>query len=158
MLSLGDLGTLTSLSEIFSTIKIVDKYKEEKNHDNPVAMQQDLLVLSALQTRLGVLTGFLVGVSQAAEDNMKLARAKATIKVREKKKELEDAGEEVKVTEKDVESLARLASSNILQSYGRELAVAKIAECTYYSIKDFISVLDKAVSRLRDDLRPPKNI
>jgi hypothetical protein len=135
-------------------LEIVEKYKTGSIHDVDITiLQEDLVKLAALNINSGINSGQFNGIAANTEDEVRLAKSKAAYEAKALKEDLEAAGDKVKLSDKDVESLARIKAQNAISQLGTIKIAAEVSKAGYYSIQKFIDVLIQTINMQRGELK-----
>lgn len=141
--SLEEILTSKHLSVLNDQLKIIDKYRAAESIHSFAreTLQEDLIKISALNVYTGMVAGYLNGAAFMADEEVKLAKSKAAYAAKSAKEELEAAGDIVKLTDKDVETLSRIRSQNIVADMSKIKAASETVKFSYYAIQEFIESL-----------------
>jgi hypothetical protein len=113
-----------------------------------MTVREDLVHISALNINVAEMSGLLLGRVQVGEDSLKLARARVRMDIRREMEILENEGRRIKITDKDIECLAREKSSDILDEVSEDRTISEYVRFTYFAIQEFNRVLQSAAVRV----------
>jgi hypothetical protein len=133
-----------------TALNIVEKYKASGalTSFDPMTVREDLVHISALNINVAEMSGLLLGRVQVGEDSLKLARARVRMDIRREMEILENEGRRIKITDKDIECLAREKSSDILDEVSEDRTISEYVRFTYFAIQEFNRVLQSAAVRV----------
>lgn len=151
--TLTEILSSTDMGYVDEAFTIVDKYREDSAifEIEPTILQDDMTKLAAINIRQAMVTGFLVGLAKHSEEDLKLAKSKIQVKAKTLKSDLEEKGELVKLTEKDIEALTRIKTQDLILKKMNESAIAESAKHFYYAIQAFIEVLRSNYVRTNEE-------
>lgn len=130
--------------ELFVKIlKISSKYIDEDWYANTSieTLQQDIVVLQAIQIHLANLTSSLVSTATSCEDFLKTERSKVRLKAKQDKKAL-------KLSEDVVKDISQVVTNTTFDDLRKITSAADFCRYMNYTTRDLIQLLEKALGRL----------
>jgi len=142
--------------QLNEAVKIIKGYSDQQYELG--RMSQDILILSAIHVSTAEMIGYLQGYARHAEDSRKVTKSKYAIALKKKRDELEDIHDiNIKITEAEIDDASRsLASDQYLIASDAE-TMSHMARSLWYSIGDFIKILNSAINRSQAELFHSKN-
>lgn len=148
----GPLG-LTDSAEVLSDDvlnKISDAFTTVNGYLNPDSMitkpaneiQNDIIYLQALQVFISNHTSMLSAYADSLDDELKVARAKA----RAQAKDINREGK-TRLTAEDYKDISYIATEDLRQKLEAYRQSSEFCKFIYYTLKDHIMYLEKAVHR-----------
>ena len=135
---------------IKDTFNIVAKYRTiDWMADIPVSeLQADII---ALQMNLITLSDKFCMMStekDAEADGLKIARSKVRLTLKKQKTDAEESGKQVKVTADDIKDASLALTEQLAQKYSDIHIASNFLKFVYYSVRDAVSLMDKALHRM----------
>lgn len=130
--------------------KVVGKYRQKDwCNDIPVSeMQADVLYLQSLQATLAYHSSVIISYAEQIEDQLKIARSKVRVNSRTLKTTFEEAGNSVMITLDDIKDLSYTKTEALFEKLADAKIASEFLKFVYYSVRDHVTFLDKAVQRL----------
>jgi len=142
--------------QLNEAVKLIKSYN---NSDYELSkMSHDILILSAIHVSTAEMIGYLQGYARHAEDSRKVTKSKYAIALKKKRDELEDIHNiNIKLTESEIDDASRSLSSDQYLVAADAETMSHMARSIWYSIGDFIKVLNSAINRSQAELFHSKN-
>lgn len=147
------LGIDKYFESLVEAATIIRRYKEGDSAYEYARMKEDLLILSAIHVSTAECVGYLQGYSRRAEDARKIAKSKYALGIRGVKDEVEkDQKLFVKATDPDIDNASRVMSKEFYLEAADAEILSNMAKSMWYSIQDFIMVLNSSINRSHQEL------
>lgn len=152
------ISTYLSIDKYFGEltrgVKIARKYTDGNASYDTATMQEDLMILSAIHVSTAECVGYVQGYARRAEDSRKILKSKYGLNIRKAKDSFESTNKDVtiQVTEQDLDNASRvLSESEYLEACDAEI-ISNMAKSMWYSIGDFIKILNSAINRAYQEM------
>ncbi len=140
--SLAAILTAKEFAVVNEQLAIIEKYRNTPISEVDLTIiNEDLVKLSALNIYAGMNSGYMGGNVYHSDDEIRISQAKAAAEAKKIAEDLVAAGEQVRVTDKDTTSLARIKAQNTVFDVARCKAASEALKTVYYAIHEFINVL-----------------
>ncbi len=141
--------TDTDYQLVSSIYSVINKYKTQTWRDeiSISEMQTDVVYLQALQATLSLSLTHIIAYADSIEEQLKIARAKARIGIKNIKQKFEEEGSHVSLTLDDAKDLSYVKTETIWSKLQDAKIAGDIIKFVYYAVRDHVSFLDKAVHR-----------
>lgn len=134
---------------ISSIYTIINKYKTSSWRDeiSISEMQTDVIHLQSLQANLSLTLTHMISYSESIEEQLKIARAKARLGIKNIKQKFEEEGSHVSLTLDDAKDLSYVKTESIWSKLEDAKIAGDIVKYVYYAVRDHVLMLDKALHR-----------
>lgn len=133
---------------ITSALTITNKYlNQDWSSKEFIEVQTDLITLQAILVSLASKYGDIMNTADNESSIISTARAKIRMDAKKYKKELEDAGEIVKITADDVKDLSYVLTEDAAIAHDDSRTMGNHLRFIYFAIKDQVQLLEKAAYR-----------
>jgi hypothetical protein len=135
---------------IKDTFDIMAKYKKSDwMADIPeVEMQADIVSLQVTLVTLAEKFCLMSTYQDAEADRLKIARSKVRLSLKQQKANAEASGKQVKITADDIKDASLALTEQLSQKYEDAQVAANFLKFVYYSVRDAVSLLDRALGRI----------
>ncbi len=141
-------------AELIRGVKIARKYADGNASYEAAQMSEDLMILSAIHVSTAECVGYVQGYARRAEDARKIQKSNYALHIRKAKDNYETANQNyvVQVSEADLDNASRILSKEqYLEACDAEI-ISNMAKSMWYSIGDFIKILNSAINRAFQEL------
>lgn len=133
---------------ISEAMKLIGEYKSgTRGYDDLHQAEQDCIHLSAIHSYVSQMVGYLQGMSSRAESSRKLYKSKYAIAIKYARDEEERSGAVTKITEAEVDNASRTLATEFYNEARDMEVISRMMTAAYYSIGNFIDVLNSACNR-----------
>lgn len=134
---------------ISSIYTIINKYKTSSWRDeiSISEMQTDVIHLQSLQANLSLSLTHIMSYSESIEEQLKIARSKARLGIKNIKQKFEEEGSHVSLTLDDAKDLSYVKTEGIWAKLQDSKIAGDIIRFVYYAVRDHVQMLDKALHR-----------
>lgn len=135
---------------IKETFDIIGKYrKPDWMADIPeVELQADIVTLQVTLVTLAEKFCLMSTYQDAEADRLKIARSKVRLSLKQQKTNAETAGKQVKITADDIKDASLALTEELAQKYEDAQVAANFLKFVYYSVRDAVNLLDRALTRI----------
>ena len=139
----GALMARDNFKHVKEQLDVINTYRSIKGVEqlDPDLILEDILKLSASNVFGSLVAGFANGLVANDQEELKMIKSKAAFDVKQLKEDLELAGDKVRITERDVQTLARLKSQDAIAELSDSKTQAELLKFCYYAVRDFVESL-----------------
>lgn len=129
---------------------IVGKYKNNTwmSEISESELQSDIIYLQCTLVILAEKVSTISSHQDSEEDKIKTARAKVRLLLKQLKQEAESSSSLVKITLEDIKDASLALTEELANNYDNIKVGANFIKFVFYSIKDLVQYLDRALHRM----------
>lgn len=129
---------------------IVNKYRNTNwmAELSELEVQTDLIYLQCTLVILAEKVSVISSHQDSEEDKVKIARAKIRLLLKQMKQDLDKEGRPSKITLDDIKDASLALTEDLANNYENIKVGANFTKFIFYSIKDLVQYLDKALHRM----------